>query len=415
MFFSFNSLTQSRPRSSFIFLFFLALLSVGCATRERVEAPIAYLKPSVGLKIISPSEYDSFPAYAAAVEEQLRQHRVPFDAEQAELEIDRAKPIQFEPEPECTGQKARGIAILVHGLSDTAFAMNDVGRVIASECFIARTVLLPGHGTRAGDLLTTDLTDWQTTVSELVNQAAAEHNNIVLGGFSLGAVLTLANALDEDSPVDALMAFSPAYTLSSYKLARYAPYVRLFRPWVDRELPDDYVRYEAMPMRGVAETVNAMKLMYNRLARRKTIDIPLLMVQSMDDAVILPHDNMRLFQTHAVHPKSRIVNFYTDQNTNNDANTLWVRGDNESMRVLGISHVGVANSPQNVHYGINGDYKNCGVTAPRDPAAVAACLEADEVWYGLWNKPTPPELPSAISSFNPQFDVLAEHIAEFLQ
>jgi len=398
-----------------IFVLCTLLILSGCASRQANEAPAHYLSPSVGHSPVSVSKFENFSSYALAVEEQLRLHRVPFNADKAELEIQRAKPEQFDPGPDCPENTSRGIVLLVHGLSDTAFLMKEVGRVVASNCYVARAILLPGHGTRPGDLLNTDLSDWRATVQQLVKQASKEHETVLLGGFSLGAVLTLSQALDADSVVDGLIAFSPAYTLSSYKLARFAPYLGFAKRWIDRELPDDALRYEAMPTRGVAETVNAMKLMHRQLDRAKSVDIPWLMIQSMDDAVIVPKKNIKLFRKHATHPNSRIVNLYTSQSIDNDDRTIWLPGANKQMRVLGITHTGVPFSAQNRHYGMNGDYRNCGSTAPRSKNRVKECMGADQVWYGLWNKPTPSHLPTARNSFNPQFEAIASHISEFLQ
>ncbi len=387
----------------------------GCASRQVNDAPESYLSPSVGLSHLSVSAFSDFSSYAKAVEEQLQQHRVPFNAAQAQLEIERAKPEQFNPISDCPASTSRGIVILVHGLSDTAFLMKEIAGVVASNCYIARTILLPGHGTRPGDLLRTDLSHWRTTVRELVEQASMEHETVLLGGFSLGAVLSLSQALESNSGIDGLIAFSPAYTLSSYNLARFAPYLGFAKRWIDRELPDDYLRYEAMPTRGVAQTVNAMKLMHRQLARAKSVDIPWLLVQSMDDAVIVPKANIELFRKYATHPNSRVINLYTSQSIDDESRTIWLPGASKKMRVLGVTHTGVTFSAKNKHYGINGDYRNCGGTAPRAKNRVKQCMDAEQVWYGLWNKPSPAHLPTARSSFNPQFEAVAGHISEFLQ
>ena len=134
---------------------------------------------------------------------EVERYRVPVNASNAVAEVAMASPVEIAVAEHCDGE-VRGIALLVHGLSDTAFAMRDVANVLSESCFRSRTMLLPGHGTRPGDLLTTRLSHWQRTVAYLVDQAARESDTVVLAGFSLGSVLTLTEALRPNSPVDAL-------------------------------------------------------------------------------------------------------------------------------------------------------------------------------------------------------------------
>jgi len=93
--------------------------------------------------------------------------------------------------------------------------MHDLAEHLASTCFIARTVLLPGHGTRVGDLLVVDHHDWLQSVRYLARQAAVENDNVILGGFSLGATLSLIIAIEEDSPVKRVIGISLAYTIAA--------------------------------------------------------------------------------------------------------------------------------------------------------------------------------------------------------
>lgn len=392
----------------------LSLLLSACVTQREDETPPGYLTPSGWQDVDATLSHDSFTDHASAVKMEVTRHRIPLEAARAEIEIERAAPIEVLPAASCSGS-THGIAILVHGLSDTAFAMKDIANVMAEACYKARTILLPGHGTRPGDLLTTRRADWSDTVNYALEQAAAEHDHVVAAGFSLGAVLTLDAAMQSDSPIDALMAFSPAYYLSTYNLAKWTPWVHRLKPWIDRGIADDAMRYEAMPTRGVVETVRAMQAMHRTVAREGEVNLPWLVVQSWDDAVILPADNLSFLNRHAGHPTSRVINFAAKKEPLHGADrALWLPGNNESMRVEALTHVAVHISPDNPHYGINGDYKNCGTTAPRDKNEVEKCLSANEVWYVLWGGVAPNGQASAMASFNPDFSQLAAEINRFL-
>ena len=404
-----------RPTS--LLLIFIVGLLQSCASDRGGEAPLAHLSPAGWQDIEQALSHNNFNSYAAAIKTDVKQFRVPFDTADASSEVDMASPLEIPAAEECGNP--RGIALLVHGLSDTAFAMRDLAQVLASACYISRTVLLPGHGTRPGDLQTTRLIHWEKTLSYLVDQAATESDTVLLAGFSLGAVLTLSEALSNDL-VDGLIALSPAYFLSTYHLARWTPYIRPFKKWIDRGLPDDSMRYEAMPTRGVVETVKAMQKMHKAIKNSPEIKIPWLLAQSLDDAVTVPERNREFFFANARHPDSRSISFNSsstqayNQDPARKTPDILISGKSETMRVDALTHLAIHIAPDNPHYGINGRYRNCGTTAPRDQALVENCLRSDEVWYGLWGAIPPQGRAQAMSTFNPAFDEFAQEIIRFV-
>jgi len=357
-------------------------------------------------------EQPSFTDYAKSIRAEVDQYRIPFNAENKVEEASMASPVELKPAENCDG-KPMGIAILVHGLSDTAYAMHDIANVLATACYMSRTVLLPGHGTRAGDMLNARYEHWRNTLNYLIDQASSETDNILLVGFSLGAVLVLEQAVSRPDEIDGVIGLSPAYRLSSYRKARWAPLLRPVVPWIDRGVTDDSMRYEAMPTRGGVETVKAIKQMNRQLERSGSVSMPWLVSQSLDDAVVLPLANQQLWQKHSTHPDSRLINFYSEEKPEAQAGVINLVGKDASQRGLGLSHVAIIYSPENKHYGLGGDYKNCGLTAPRDRALVKICEESSDVWYGLWNSDVDAETPMAISTFNPSFEQLADEIRSF--
>lgn len=396
----------------------LACLALAaCSATRGTEAPEAYLTPTGWQSLDNTLPTGTFSDYADAVRDEVDRFRIPFDSANALQEADWAAPIELLPEPAC-GNTLNGIAILVHGLSDTAFAMRDAARVLASQCYRARTVLLPGHGTRAGDLLTTRHAHWRNTVQYAIDQASAEHDHVVVVGYSLGAVLTLNEALKNNDTIDAVIAFSPAYHLSAQKLARWAPLMHPIVRWVDRGIADDAMRYEAMPTRGVAETVRAMRALNKTLAKSDGVTQPWLMIQSMDDAVVRPVDNNAFFDRHAKHPLSQRVNLFSnnapDAGTYNPKREHWIPGFSDELRVRALTHLAVHISPDNPHYGPNGAYRNCGGTGPTEASVVALCENSDNIEYGLWRDLRAGQKPTALATFNPQFDEVAAVIKTFL-
>ncbi|MCE2692390.1 MAG: hypothetical protein LW862_21740 [Rubrivivax sp.] len=82
----------------------------------------------------------SFEDYVGRVTQELREHRLPFDPSNAEAELPLVAPFRKAADATCPGTGPRGIVILVHGLSDTPFAMRDLARAFAQMCFESRAL-----------------------------------------------------------------------------------------------------------------------------------------------------------------------------------------------------------------------------------------------------------------------------------
>ncbi len=390
-----------------------AILS-GCVGSRAVEAPDAHFK-SVGWQDNQALlEHKRFADYANAVTNEVRRFRIPFDPGNADLEIEQASPVELQPHTNCNG-RTDGIAILVHGLADSAYSLREIGKVLADACYKSRIILLPGHGTRGGDLLTTRLSHWQDTLNYLVDQASAESDNVMLVGFSLGSVLTLDITLHRPDDVDGVIGISPAYYLASERIAKWAPLAAPFMRWVDRGVADDPLRYEVMPTRGVAETWTAMKQLHNSLKKLGPVKPPWMLIQSMDDAVVVPEKNEALWKVQAAHPDSRLIRLVSTQSYPDEEREINLSGKSDTSRVIALTHLAIHQSPDNPHYGINGSYRNCGGSMPRNVEQVRLCTDSDRVWYGLWDTEPAPGQAMAYSTFNPSFDLLAREIREFAE
>lgn len=285
-------------------LYVLFLFLAGCGFNKsgvvfpELLEPTGWQRPGDFLKA------SRFLDYAESVQREVAEARVPFIDENAAREVRLASPSEFTPAADC--DTTRGIALLVHGLSDTAFSMSDMAKALAQGCYVARTVLLPGHGTRPGDLLTTRLSHWTDTVKYLVNQAAAEHDHVVVIGFSLGSLLVLTEALQPTSPIDAVVTLSPAFFLTTSPWAELTQWLHPIRRWLDKEKPDDAYRYEAIPTIAVAQTIRAKKRLHQTIERQGHVSIPWLLIQSDDDLVVdtKKTDNCSC-GTHVTMPASR--------------------------------------------------------------------------------------------------------------
>lgn len=392
----------------------LVTLLVGCASKGD-GAPPSELVSSGWSNPSALAPAADFDAYVAAVTRELRMHRLPFDPAMADAELRAVAPFRLPPAAPCPPGKPRGIAVLVHGLSDTAFAMRDLAQSLSSQCFESRVLLLPGHGTRPADLLVVDQKDWLTHVEAAVLQAARENDVVVVAGFSLGAALAVSVAAEWPGKVDAVIGLSPAYRIESTLLARQAAWLAPLRPWLRSGPREEFARYEAMPTRGIASTSAALRAMESRVRQQGGLRTPWLVVQSDQDEVIDVQGNQRFFEANARDPRSALVNYYSDPPQGEPgARVTWLPAAHAPFRVVGLSHLALHISPVNPHYGASGTYRNCGRTPFRQEAEVLACRQATRLWYGAGGQTPPAGEAGARSTFNPHYLDLERRIDAFL-
>ena len=171
--------------------------------------------------------------------------------------------------------------------------MRDLADAFAARCFLVRSLLLPGHGTRPGDLLQVTREDWVEAARFGVTTLENEVDAVYVGGFSLGGLIATQLALD-DPDIAGVFAFSPAWVLQSAWSLSLTPWLRHVIDWIDTDAPDDYARYEAMPLNGLAETY----LMTRDLAAKleaQPLETPVFLAQSADDAIIDAAGNATYF------------------------------------------------------------------------------------------------------------------------
>jgi len=405
-----KELAMRRP----LFATILSTLLLGCSSTGDVP-PRPELVNSGWRKPASFAPVADFETYIRDVSQELRTHRLPFVASMADAELDKVVPFRLPPVQGCKKGAPRGIAVLIHGLSDTAFAMRDLAETLAKQCFEARALLLPGHGTRPADLMVVDHHDWLSHVEAALRQARIESPFVVVAGFSLGAALALTAATKSPANVDAVIGLAPAYRIRSNFLARQASWIATFRPWLDLGPREDFARYGAMPTRGIASTMAALGAMESQIRQRGPIQTPWMVVQSEDDEVVDLAWNRQFFDANALNTHSLLLNYFSNTPERTASHrTFWLPASDTSMRVVGISHLAVHISPENPHYGESGTYRNCGSPPFRKEEQVRACKQAQRVWYGVGGQSPPAGEAGARSTFNPHYPDLERRIGEFL-
>jgi len=367
-------------------------------------------------------QYRNFEDYIVQTRERLKRHKVYLDPSRIMPDLDASTPFERSPAGHCkpvaNGRPGRGI-LLLHGLSDTPLAMTDLADAFAQRCFLVRVLLLPGHGTRAGDLLDVHRNDWRNATRFGLETLKRDADTVFVGGFSLGGLLSV-HAVLEGAELEGAFIFSPALVLADAWLIRQAVWLRHVLAWVDRDSQDDYARYEAMPMNAMAETYLLTREL-KQLLETQDVTVPVFMAQSADDPVIDVAANQKYFRKRFTHPSSRLLMYQRNlQDIEElDPRVRYFNSFLPAQRIASFSHLSLHIAPTHSHYGVAGDYRSCGQgSGERSSDAVSRCLQALRPWYGEVYRDIPVTVPDpeamARLTFNPRFDEMFDQVDDFI-
>src|SRR5690606_12484427 len=169
-------------------------------------------------------------------------------------------PFRLEPAADCPrladGRFPKGV-LLTHGLIDSPYSMRPLGEDLRARCYLVYGLLLPGHGTRPGDLLSSGWEDWAQAQHFATQRLAEEAETVVLAGHSAGGTLAILEA-GANPVVDALLLFAPALGISeSAKYAYLADWLGLLFPgaaWHGIREDAAVYRYESLTYYSAAQT-----------------------------------------------------------------------------------------------------------------------------------------------------------------
>lgn len=130
------------------------------------------------------------------------------------------------------GEKSRGVALLLHGLSDSPYSLHTLATHLQAQGWKVVVLRLPGHGTAPAGLLDVRWQDWAAAVRLVARDIARDETQpFLLAGYSNGAALAveymLAQQQGENLPrPSAVILVSPAIAVSS--AARFASWQKIF-------------------------------------------------------------------------------------------------------------------------------------------------------------------------------------------
>lgn len=265
----------------------------------------------------------------------------------------------FEWRPHQFDQQ-RGI-LLLHGLYDSPFLIRDLAQHFLRRGFLVRSVLLPGHGTVPGDLLDINYHEWLKAAEYGIEQLSKEVKMVHMGGYSLGGLLTLFQAMHHPE-LAAIFLFEPALTLTHphiahlFGLHKWLPWHKTKFDWFHKNAQDDYAKYESFTFDSISQIYHLSTAVLKRL-RKQTLAMPIFALQCQNDEVIVSQKVLKFF-TEQPNAANRMLLYSPIPITFSDERIVVKSSNYPELNILDFSHVGVTNSPQNPHYGEHGDYKD---------------------------------------------------------
>lgn len=376
----------------------------------------------------------AFADYVARTRDMLHRVHSGAGAINAEKIVDGNAPFELKPPvvyPGANSKTCRRGVLLTHGLTDSPYFMRHLGAFFQENGFRVMAVLLPGHGTRPGDLLDVSWQEWAGAVAYGADRLAEEAEELYLAGFSAGGTLSVYQSL-RDKRVRGLFLFSPAFRISSWAvLARFHKIYSWLKPsgkWLELKPDHDIYKYESFPKNAAAQMYSLTREV-NNLLHRYNVDIPVFAAASADDTTVSASATLD-FIAHARHPSGKLVLYTTDTEkfpsgfpegkrvAGEFAGTAKLELVNSvfpEQRILSFSHTSIVLPADDMHYGASGDYSNCVHYYPDDIEKFAVCNNNPE--EDLQGELTGKNLKAGILRrlmYNPDFPGLKVSMKKFI-
>lgn len=374
-------------RKKTAFAFYLAaaataLIVVGCTAQTQDPAfEKAQQLPSY--------TQQSFEQYLQETKQWLNDNRL-FISDDKESELALVMPKEYRPEK----PNGQGV-LLVHGLGDSPYSFTDVATHLSQQGYLVRTILLPGHASKVGDLQLPTLEDWQGVVHHHIELLKKDTDSVWLGGYSTGANLVTSEALNDNS-INGLLLFSPALQPNS-SAVQFAGLASHFVTWADQDPEDNPLRYNSLPMSAAAVYYQTSEVVQQQL-EGKQYNKPVFMLMSEGDKVINTQFAIDTFSNQMLNQNSHLV-WQGEHDLSDERSTRFTMKLPE-QRISNGSHMGLLFSPENPNYGIGGSNLIC--SNGQTETTLDQCARGKDIWYSAWGYIEPGKTHARLT-YNPYF------------
>lgn len=324
-------------------------------------------------------------------------------------------PFEFLPGPVLKkNNPAKYGVLLIHGLFDSPFSLRDLGHFLSHQGLWCRSILLPGHGTRPSDLLQVSYEDWIEAVRYGIDSFKQKVDHVLLMGYSTGGTLSIYHAL-QDQAIKAMILLAPAIKIKApmktlYRLEQILKLMNHDHNWFYQEKEIDYTKYRSVAIQAVIELFLLTKLIA-ALQKKSQLTCPLLMVLSQNDETISSKAAAKWFSK-LHHPLSRLLSYTAKPSQSLDPRILFRHAQYPDLNIKNISHLAIPFSPNNPHYGKNGDYfKTFGQHSDN---LYGAYNRVEAQAYALFYQLGLSKQEKRELTFNPDFDFMSQSIINFI-
>lgn len=321
----------------------------------------------------------------------------------------------FELVPTKTQTKQYGV-LLIHGLFDSPFVTRDIAEILHSQGLLVRSILLPGHGTIPGAMLNVTYEDWLQTVRYGIETFKKEVDQLFILGYSIGSALAIYETLQSPSDfIAGIISLSPALKIKS-KFAFLSEWDRYLYPindrlrWLRITEEIDYARYLSIPFNAVYQCYELIKKI-NDTYRKKSLSLPQFFAVTLDDKTVSAQASLDYFYYHQ-NPANKLILYTQPSFQSPDARMIIRNAAYPDENILDISHIAIPTSPNNKHYGKNGDF----LLASREgePYFYDEIISIEEPFYDILFKLKLTRYPRRRLTYNPDFNFLAKEILKFI-
>jgi len=248
----------------------------------------------------------------------------------------------------------------------------------------------------------------------VIDLLADDSDELYLLGFSLGAVLSLYQALHTPR-FSALFLFAPAIRVISL--------VRAFCPlaaaghwlqraaWFDVQPDTDSFKYESLTNRAICEVYRLTRAQ-QRLASLTQLNTPLFVAASENDATINSPAILNWFARQQGAPKRML--YYSTGNPEVPADVRVINAHLPEQRIRSYAHTSLLLSPQNPHYGEQGAMRFCTHYYRLDPDKYLRCKAGEEDCLGeMFDESDECQVIRRLT-WNPGYDDMLAEIQAFL-
>ncbi|EKD73575.1 MAG: hypothetical protein ACD_45C00259G0002 [uncultured bacterium] len=319
------------------------------------------------MSMSSPDKIPSFQAYIAEQCNIIHKKRTDLNDLCVQKIIHANSPFELYPNhPIQTNKRLKYGALLIHGLLDSPFSLRDIAHHLKNHGILSRAILLPGHGTIPDDLLSITYDDWIKAVRFGIDSLKNQVEQIFMVGYSTGAALSIYHAYQE-SAICGMILLSPAIKIKApiRFIVHWHRFIKKFGrdhyQWLYKSKENDYAKYQSIPFNAITQVAKLTDVIQT-LHTKHSLETPLFLIMSHDDETVSSRGALQFFKN-LPHPASRFMLYTTQQLHFNDSRICTRFTHPESMHIKHYAHAAIPFSPNNLHYGMMGDYETTSISS----------------------------------------------------